>query len=118
VKNTSTAAAVAETIIKGSATQNTVSRPSTTSRNVPPPTAAELNAAARINSDPGAAIDAALTKRIIAHALERGLLLLSCGMHGNAIRVMVPLTASEEIVDEGLAIFEEALAAAVAEGSA
>jgi len=28
---------------------------------------------------------------------------------------MVPLTASEEIVDEGLAIFEEALAAAVAE---
>jgi len=65
-----------------------------------------------------AAIDAALTKRIIAHALERGLLLLSCGMHGNAIRVMVPLTASEEIVDEGLAIFEEALAAAVAEGSA
>jgi len=28
----------------------------------------------------------------------------------------VPLTASEEIVDEGLAIFEEALAAAVAEG--
>jgi 4-aminobutyrate aminotransferase/(S)-3-amino-2-methylpropionate transaminase len=37
-------------------------------------------------------------------------------MQGNAIRVMVPLTASEEIVDEGLAIFEEALAAAVAEG--
>jgi 4-aminobutyrate aminotransferase/(S)-3-amino-2-methylpropionate transaminase len=60
--------------------------------------------------------DAALTKRIIAHALQRGLLLLSCGMQGNAIRVMVPLTASEEIVDEGLAIFEEALAAAVAEG--
>jgi 4-aminobutyrate aminotransferase/(S)-3-amino-2-methylpropionate transaminase len=59
--------------------------------------------------------DAALTKRVIAHALERGLLLLSCGMHGNAVRVMVPLTASEEIVDEGLAIFEAALVAAVAE---
>ena len=59
--------------------------------------------------------DGALTKRIIAHALERGLLLLSCGMHGNAVRVMVPLTASEEIVDEGLAIFEAALVAAVAE---
>jgi len=64
-----------------------------------------------------AAVDAALTKRIIAHALERGLLLLSCGLHGNAIRVMVPLTASDEIVDEGLAIFEESLAAAVAEGN-
>ncbi|MCL4155541.1 UNVERIFIED_CONTAM: hypothetical protein GTU68_020522 [Idotea baltica] len=60
--------------------------------------------------------DAALTKRIIAHALERGLLLLSCGMHGNAIRVMVPLTASDQIVDEGLAIFEASLVAAVAEG--
>jgi 4-aminobutyrate aminotransferase/(S)-3-amino-2-methylpropionate transaminase len=37
-------------------------------------------------------------------------------MHGNAIRVMVPLTASDEIVDEGLEIFEQALTAAVAEG--
>ncbi len=63
-----------------------------------------------------AAPDTALTKRVIAHALERGLLLLSCGMHGNSVRVMVPLTASDEIVDEGLAIFEEALVAAVAEG--
>ena len=43
------------------------------------------------------------------------LLLLSCGMHGNAVRVMVPLTASDAIVEEGLAIFEEAVAAAVAE---
>ncbi|MGJ8546294.1 MAG: 4-aminobutyrate--2-oxoglutarate transaminase [Sulfitobacter sp.] len=59
--------------------------------------------------------DADLTKRIIAHALQRGLLLLSCGMHGNAVRVMVPLTASDEIVEEGLAIFEASLAAALAE---
>ncbi|QUJ75950.1 4-aminobutyrate--2-oxoglutarate transaminase [Sulfitobacter albidus] len=60
--------------------------------------------------------DTALVKRLIAHAQERGLLLLSCGMQGNAVRVMVPLTASDEILDEGLAIFEEALAAAYAEG--
>ena len=59
--------------------------------------------------------DADLTKRVIAHALKRGLILLSCGLHGNAVRVMVPLTASDEIVEEGLAIFEAALAAAVAE---
>ena len=59
--------------------------------------------------------DADFTKRVIAHALKRGLLLLSCGMHGNAVRVMVPLTASDAIVEEGLAIFEEAVAAAVAE---
>ena len=39
-------------------------------------------------------------------------------MHGNAIRIMVPLTASDAIVEEGLAIFEAALAAAVAAESA
>ena len=35
-------------------------------------------------------------------------------MHGNAIRSMVPLTASDAIIDEGLAIFEAALADAIA----
>ncbi|WP_026352568.1 4-aminobutyrate--2-oxoglutarate transaminase [Yoonia vestfoldensis] len=58
--------------------------------------------------------DAALTKSVVAHALKRGLILLSCGMHGNALRIMVPLTASDAIIDEGLAIFEDALAAAIA----
>lgn len=57
--------------------------------------------------------DAALTKAVVSHALQRGLILLSCGMHGNALRIMVPLTASDAIIDEGLAIFEEALKAAV-----
>ncbi|MBD3665107.1 4-aminobutyrate--2-oxoglutarate transaminase [Sulfitobacter aestuariivivens] len=60
--------------------------------------------------------DADFTKRVIAHAMKRGLLLLSCGMHGNALRVMVPLTASDAIIDEGMAIFEAAVQAAVAEG--
>lgn len=59
--------------------------------------------------------DADFTKRVIAHALKRGLLLLSCGLHGNALRVMVPLTASDAIVEEGLAIFEAAVHAAIAE---
>ena len=59
--------------------------------------------------------DAALAKSICAHALKRGLILLGCGMHGNALRIMVPLTASDDLIEEGLAIFEEALDAAVAE---
>ncbi len=57
--------------------------------------------------------DAALTKAICTEALARGLILLSCGMHGNAIRVMVPLTASDALIEEGLEIFEAALAAAI-----
>ncbi|WP_076449639.1 4-aminobutyrate--2-oxoglutarate transaminase [Roseivivax lentus] len=58
--------------------------------------------------------DAAFTKSVIAHALKRGLILLSCGMHGNALRIMVPLTASDAIIEEGLAMFEAALADAIA----
>jgi len=59
--------------------------------------------------------DADLTKRIVAQALKRGLILLACGMHGNALRIMVPLTASDAIIEEGIQIFEDALAAALAE---
>ncbi|MCG6883925.1 MAG: 4-aminobutyrate--2-oxoglutarate transaminase [Silicimonas sp.] len=58
--------------------------------------------------------DAAFTKSVIGHALKRGLILLACGMHGNAVRIMVPLTASDAIIEEGLAIFEAALADAIA----
>jgi len=59
--------------------------------------------------------DADLTKAVVANALQRGLILLACGMHGNALRIMVPLTASDAIIEEGLAIFEEALAAAISD---
>lgn len=59
--------------------------------------------------------DGALVKSICAHALKRGLILLGCGMHGNALRIMVPLTASDALIEEGLTIFEAALADAMAE---
>ncbi len=62
--------------------------------------------------------DAALTKSVVAHALKRGLILLACGMHGNVLRIMVPLTASDEIIEEAMIIFEAALADAVAEQTA
>jgi 4-aminobutyrate aminotransferase/(S)-3-amino-2-methylpropionate transaminase len=54
--------------------------------------------------------DAEATKRLTQEALALGLILLSCGIHGNVIRILVPLTASDAIVDEGLAIVEQALA--------
>ena len=55
--------------------------------------------------------DADLTKRLCAEATTRGLILLSCGTYGNVIRILVPLTASDAIVDEGLAIIEASLTA-------
>jgi 4-aminobutyrate aminotransferase/(S)-3-amino-2-methylpropionate transaminase len=56
--------------------------------------------------------DADLTKRVCAEATKRGLILLSCGTNGNVIRLLVPLTASDAIVDEWLAIIDASLAAA------
>ncbi|HNF66041.1 MAG TPA: 4-aminobutyrate--2-oxoglutarate transaminase [Plasticicumulans sp.] len=47
---------------------------------------------------------AELTKALTALAAERGLILLACGVYGNVIRILVPLTAEPAIVDEGLDI--------------
>ena len=54
--------------------------------------------------------DPDLTKALVVAAAERGLILLSCGMYGNTIRVLVPITGSNELIDEGLDIMESCLA--------
>jgi 4-aminobutyrate aminotransferase / (S)-3-amino-2-methylpropionate transaminase / 5-aminovalerate transaminase len=54
--------------------------------------------------------DGAVAKAVCAAALEAGLILLSCGTKGETIRILVPLTASEAVVDEGLDIVEASLA--------
>ena len=58
--------------------------------------------------------DADMAKRLAAEATRRGLILLTCGTYGNIVRILVPLTASDSIVDEGLAIIDAALTAAQA----
>jgi 4-aminobutyrate aminotransferase len=50
-----------------------------------------------------------LTKALTKRARELGLILLSCGIYGNVIRILVPITAEDAIVDEGLGILERAL---------
>ena len=60
------------------------------------------------NGDPHAP-DADLTKALVKRAAEKGLVILSCGLYGNVIRFLVPLTASDAIVREGLAIVAESL---------
>jgi 4-aminobutyrate aminotransferase / (S)-3-amino-2-methylpropionate transaminase / 5-aminovalerate transaminase len=57
--------------------------------------------------------DKALTGKILAAALERGLVLLSSGTFGNTIRVLAPLTADDAVIDEGLDVMGAALEAAV-----
>jgi len=60
-------------------------------------------------TSPDGAPDPEATKALCAKALENGLVLLSCGVYGNTIRILVPLTAADAIVDEGLAMIEKSL---------
>lgn len=53
--------------------------------------------------------DGALAKAVTAAAIDKGLILLSCGVHGETIRILAPLTASDEIIDEGLDILQASL---------
>ena len=56
---------------------------------------------------------AELTAATVAGALERGLLLLKTGVYDNVLRILVPITATDEELDTGLDRLEESLAAAV-----
>ena len=53
--------------------------------------------------------DAELAKALVKRAAEKGLVILSCGLHGNVIRFLVPLTASDELVREGLGVLTASL---------
>ena len=55
--------------------------------------------------------NAEMAKALASEATQRGLILLTCGTYGNVVRILVPLTASDAIVDEGLGIIEACLTA-------
>ena len=57
-----------------------------------------------------------LTERVVNLGFERGLLMLSCGK--SVIRIAPPLSISKSEIDEGLAIFEEAVTLAEKEAKA
>ena len=50
-------------------------------------------------------------KRVTVTAREQGLVLLSCGLYGNVIRLLPPLTATDEELERGLDILDAALVA-------
>ena len=52
-----------------------------------------------------------IVRAVIDAALDRGLILLKAGVHGNCIRVLCPLTIEEAVLDEALEAWEDALAA-------
>jgi 4-aminobutyrate aminotransferase/(S)-3-amino-2-methylpropionate transaminase len=48
-------------------------------------------------------------RAVTAAAREKGLILLSCGLYGNVLRLLPPLSATDDELERGLAILEEAL---------
>ncbi|EWH01743.1 4-aminobutyrate--2-oxoglutarate transaminase [Halomonas sp. BC04] len=59
----------------------------------------------KANHTPDADLAGALCKK----ARDKGLVLLSCGLYGNTIRFLMPVTIEDEILEEGLAIVEASL---------
>lgn len=53
----------------------------------------------------------AAAKALVKHCFDRGLIILTCGSHGNVIRVLMPLVITDDQLDQGLEILEEGLAA-------
>lgn len=62
--------------------------------------------------------DAQAVNEILAAAHQRGLVLLNAGMYGNVVRILVPLNITDDQLQQGLDILEEALATIASGASA
>lgn len=56
--------------------------------------------------------DAGFTNRVKNEAQKRGLILLTCGVYGNVVRFLAPITIPDAHFGEAMAILEESVAAA------
>jgi 4-aminobutyrate aminotransferase len=54
--------------------------------------------------------DAELAKAVQQAALKKGLLLLTCGVYGNVIRYLFPLTIEDSVFEEAMAVLDDVLA--------
>ncbi|MCB1398925.1 MAG: 4-aminobutyrate--2-oxoglutarate transaminase [Rhodobacteraceae bacterium] len=68
--------------------------------------AVEFNVAGKAEPNP------AFTNRVREEALKRGLILLTCGVYGNVIRFLAPITIPDAVFDEALDILEASVTAA------
>jgi 4-aminobutyrate aminotransferase/(S)-3-amino-2-methylpropionate transaminase len=58
--------------------------------------------------------DPDLARALVQAAGRRGLVILACGMYGNVIRFLAPLTIPDALLKEGMNLFEQSLADAIA----
>jgi 4-aminobutyrate aminotransferase/(S)-3-amino-2-methylpropionate transaminase len=57
----------------------------------------------------GNEVDPPVTQAVIKRAQALGLIVLGCGSQGEAIRLLFPLTISDDVLREGMALLEQAL---------
>ncbi|MFC9761586.1 4-aminobutyrate--2-oxoglutarate transaminase [Rhodococcus jostii] len=55
--------------------------------------------------------DPELTKAVAAEVLSQGVIILTCGTHGNVIRLLPPLVIGDDLLDEALTVLEDAVRA-------
>jgi len=48
-------------------------------------------------------------KQVAAYCLDKGLLILVCGSYGNIVRILAPFVITDEQLEKGLSIMEDAL---------
>lgn len=65
--------------------------------------------AVEFNVPGGSAPDASFTNKVREKALQNGLILLTCGVYGNVIRFLAPITIKDEVFSEALDILEQTL---------
>ena len=53
--------------------------------------------------------DGAAAREVTSRALQEGLVILTCGTHGETVRLLVPLTIPDPVLTEGLDMLERAL---------
>jgi 4-aminobutyrate aminotransferase/(S)-3-amino-2-methylpropionate transaminase len=51
--------------------------------------------------------DPELTQAVVDEAARNGLILLSCGIRGNVIRLLPPLTITDELIGESMDLLEK-----------
>ena len=68
--------------------------------------------AVEFNTTDGSAPSPEFTQKVRGEALKRKLILLTCGVYGNVVRFLAPITIQDEIMAEALDILEESIVAA------
>ncbi|SLN44307.1 4-aminobutyrate aminotransferase PuuE [Roseovarius albus] len=70
--------------------------------------------AAEFNTADGSVPSADFANKVRAEGLKRNLVLLTCGVHGNVVRFLAPITIQDEVMTEAMDLLEESIKAAKA----